>query len=111
MVSKRCSGTTSTDIWRPFQCSRNGRFEEGGKHYCKQHLPSDIKRRDAEAKAKFDLKWATKKHGWALADARSKIADIAIAVFSQDASFDDIEKAVNEYHALKAKGPFEKEQT
>ena len=103
---ERCTGmVTHSGMFRSSQCSRNGRFEEDGLHYCKQHLPSEIKQKAEASEVKYNTEWAKKKHGWAIVEAKTNIADFAISYFNQQASFEDIEKAVNNYHRLKAEGP------
>ncbi len=41
-----CANDRSLAVW---QCKRLGKYEEDGKLYCKTHLPSEIKKREAAA--------------------------------------------------------------
>ena len=48
----RCEATFMDDTgWHLRRCSRQGRYEEQGKHWCKQHLPS-IKATKAEERSR-----------------------------------------------------------
>jgi len=48
----RCEATFMDDTgWHLTRCSRQGRYEEQGKHWCKQHLPS-IKATKAEERSR-----------------------------------------------------------
>ena len=54
-ISINCSESIyGASAWRPTQCSRKGRFEHGGKYYCKQHWPVEVKRKNEERRAKWD---------------------------------------------------------
>ena len=54
----RCEATFMDDTgWHLTRCSRNGKCEEEGKHWCKQHSPSIKAERQAKASQKWDADW------------------------------------------------------
>jgi len=53
----RCEATFMDDTgWHLTQCPRNGKYKEGGKHWCKQHLPSAKAVREEEASRRWHEK-------------------------------------------------------
>lgn len=59
--TKCCQRVTTTGVgFRGFhfhQCTRNAVATEEGKAYCKQHLPSERKKRDQQARKRYDEKY------------------------------------------------------
>jgi len=51
-TGERCEATFMDDSgWHLQRCARKGRYEEQGKHWCKQHLPS-LKRTRGEERSR-----------------------------------------------------------
>lgn len=52
---ERCSATVpGPGGWQRHQCGRKGKVEEEGKLWCRQHAPSEVKRRGDERRAKWE---------------------------------------------------------
>jgi len=52
---ERCEATFMDDTgWHLKQCAREGKYEEQGKHWCKQHSPSVKAERDAARRARWE---------------------------------------------------------
>lgn len=55
-MSERCAAEVWGG-WHIHPCTRAGRVKEGGKWWCKQHVPSLAKARTAERDRKWQEKW------------------------------------------------------
>ncbi len=56
-IDPNCAGLVYAGRAGTFPCSRQGRFQEGGKSWCSQHAPSKVAERHAKANKKYDEKW------------------------------------------------------
>ncbi len=56
-IDPNCAGLVYAGRAGTFPCSRQGRFQEGGKSWCPQHAPSKVAERHAKANKKYDEKW------------------------------------------------------
>lgn len=60
------------------QCDRKGVVEEGGKFYCKQHSPAEVKKREKASQEKWDAQskqWILERRGPAAHKVLQQIAD------------------------------------
>lgn len=80
---------------RPHQCARKRGHGPDGL-YCKQHSPESV----AERRKKEDAKWAIKKTEWDIESQNRKVANLARALFKQEATFDDLKREVVVLEAL-----------
>ncbi len=97
---KQCAA----EVWDNFtyrQCSRRGRYLEDGKWFCKQHLPSEVARRNEERTKKWDLEWAADEAKRAASAARNEVTEVAIKLSRQEATYDELMEAVYRWEALK----------
>jgi len=98
--TKHCSVTVWEGRGWSHQCCRNGKYEEGGKLYCKQHLPSQVAKKQKAWNDDFDRKMVADKLKWKKKAARYSISETAINYFKQKATFEDLEKVVLEFELL-----------
>lgn len=85
--------------WGFHQCARKGVVEEHGYLWCKQHAPSAVTARNAEAQAKRDAETRARDARHARDRTRAAAADTALRYFRQQATHDELEAAVNAYAA------------
>jgi len=89
-------------VWGEYtwhQCYFKPKYEEGGIKFCGVHLPSKIKAKADKRNAKFRLSMDRSYARQAVRDALSHIANVAVEVFDQKATYDDLEKAVIDYRS------------
>ena len=67
----------NASVFRSLQCSRNGKYQENGKWYCKQHLPSEVKKRRAAEKTRRDEERLVRKAESACESARDAVVEAA----------------------------------
>lgn len=92
--------------WHYHQCPHPGKFEEDGMLWCGHHVPSRVAAKEEKREAKYQTDRRRDNAMWAAKGARTKIAKVAIDLFDQKASYDDLEKAVidwREKHDLDTK--------
>lgn len=93
----RCAAASMGSGHVSTQCSNRAKFEEEGHRWCGVHRPSTVRARRQARDKKWKAKWAMSKQRSEASIARAKIASVAIDVYSQRASFDDLERAVYAY--------------
>lgn len=81
-IDPDCAGLVYAGRAGTFPCSRQGRFQEGGKSWCSQHAPSKVAERRAKADKKYDEKW--KAIDFAKLQARNKIWNDAIEAAAEE---------------------------
>ena len=103
-VEGRCAETVSPVglMGVSHQCSRKNGHGPAGL-FCKTHDPVARKKKDAERRAKWDQEEAKRHAIWDAEALANKVADMAIEVFAQRASFDQLEKLTAKYAAAKTK--------
>lgn len=82
------------------RCTRQGVVERDGKPFCKQHDPEAVAARRKARDEKFDAKWRGIERASNISKLRVKIADIAIRLIKQQASFEELEAAVSELERI-----------
>jgi hypothetical protein len=102
IASGRCAASVvGVGAYFSHQCTRKIVNHEDGHGWCKQHTPSVYAERQKKLHAKWDAEWAAKNRGWDRANAYKEIAAVAIKLLRQEASYDDLEKAVAAYERMK----------
>ena len=72
----RCEATFMDDTgWHLTQCSRNGKYEEEGKHWCRQHSPSATKARQKASDQRYEAISRRNSEKWAEQRERDRRAE------------------------------------
>lgn len=82
------------------QCSRKGKVEEDGHVWCKTHLPSAVQAKKDAERAKWEKSREARNLARTKQVADGVITKTARLYFKQEASHDDLEKAVSEREKL-----------
>jgi len=98
---ERCAASVSEGFWR-YQCSRKVSVTEAGYGWCRQHAPSAVKARCEARDRRYRAEMDWRKARWNVESAKADVAEVAIKVFRQQASLDDLEAAVAEYERADA---------
>ena len=82
------------------QCRRKGVNTEAGHVWCRQHTPSLVKARDDERNGQWKREWDERDRMRKVASMKDAIAQVAIDLFDQNATYEDLERAVMAFLAL-----------
>lgn len=104
LAEGRCTVSVFGD-WHRHQCQRKSKFTFLGRHYCAQHRPKNIVRKNIKRTIKWKQDWDKRNHGRRVSDLAREIVSTSCKCFRQEASFDDLEKLCLEYERLKGETP------
>lgn len=82
------------------QCTRKGINTEEGHVWCKQHTPSMVKAKSDARYAQWQDEWDERDRQRLATKAKDSIAQVAIDLFDQKATHEDLEHAVMAYRKL-----------
>lgn len=106
---RECAGRIYDGRAGFFNCCNKAKYAEGGKRYCKIHLPSAVKARKDKRDAKWNEKWTAEKVLWeakeGLEAARLAVCEVAKEnehVFRHGPLADAIKTLVKAEKAFKA---------
>lgn len=98
---RRCRARVS-DHWTSGQCQFRGKYEEDGMRWCGFHQPSKVKAKEDKRDAEYRASQAQSSANFVTQNTFNRIAHIAIKVFDQDASMEDLENAVAKWREAKS---------